>query len=112
MSAWPANSRTSCIVGAVADGVVDRGLAQLVDADAAAAQPRRVDAGGLAVFLDQPPGRLAVEVPAHQASAVGRQGPEERAFPVVLDAGRADVGQDGSGRVEQDLAALLVAVSR
>ena len=49
-------------------------LRKLVDADAAAAQPRRVDPGGLAVFLDQPPGGLAVEVPPDQAAASGVSG--------------------------------------
>ena len=44
----------------VADRVVDGRFAQGVDADAAASEPRRVDAGRLAIFLDQPPGRLAV----------------------------------------------------
>jgi len=37
----------------VADRVVDRRLAQRVNTDAAAAQPRRVDPGRLAIVLDQ-----------------------------------------------------------
>src|SRR5271157_6225708 len=47
----------------VADRVVDGRFAQGVDADAASSEPRWVDASRLAVFLDQPPGRLAVQVP-------------------------------------------------
>jgi hypothetical protein len=46
--------------GPVADGVVDGGLPERMDADAAAAQPIGVDARGAAVLLDQPPGGLAV----------------------------------------------------
>src|SRR5271157_1569749 len=48
-----------------------------VDADATTSQPRRVDAGRLAVFLDQPPGRLAVQMPSRQTQAVGTQRAEE-----------------------------------
>src|SRR5271157_251508 len=44
----------------VPDGVVDRRLAQRVDADTTGSQPRGIDAGGLAVFLDQPPWGFAV----------------------------------------------------
>ena len=83
-------------------------LRKRVDADAAAAQPDGVDAGGLAVFLDQPPGGLAVEVPADQARRVRRHRPEEGAFPVLPDAGSLDIGQDRPGGVEQDLPPLLV----
>src|SRR4051794_36318541 len=53
----------------VADRVVDRRLAERVDADAPTAQPVRVDAGGAAVLLDEPPGGLAVQVPAIEAAA-------------------------------------------
>jgi hypothetical protein len=49
--------------GAVADGVVDGGLAERVDANAPASQPVGVDARGSAVLLDQPPGGLPVQVP-------------------------------------------------
>jgi hypothetical protein len=62
----------------------------------------------VAVFLDQPPGGLAVEVPADQAGRVRRHRPEERSFLVVLDAGPSHVGQDRPGGVEQDLPSLLV----
>ena len=44
--------------GAVADGVVNRRLAERVNADAPAAQPVGIDARGPAVLLDQPPGGL------------------------------------------------------
>ena len=43
--------------------------------------PVGVDAGGTAVVLDQPPGRLAVEVPADQHAPRRCQRPEG-AFPV------------------------------
>ena len=85
-------------------------LRKLVDADAAAAQACRVDAGGLAVFLDQPPGHLAVEVPPLQHEAAGRQRAEEGPFAVVADAGACHVGQDRPGCIQQDLAAFLVAL--
>ena len=108
MSAWPANSRTSCIVAPLRMASLIAVLRKRVDADAAAAQPRRVDPGRLAVFLDQPPGGLAVEVPPLQAAAVRRHRPEERPFPVLPDAGSRHVGQDRPGGVEQDLPPLLV----
>ena len=56
--------------GAVADGIVASRLAQRMDADAASPEAGGVDAGG-AVFLDQPPRRLAVEVLASQPEPVG-----------------------------------------
>jgi hypothetical protein len=105
--------------GPVADGVVDRRFAQRVDADAAGSQPRRVDAGCLAVFLDQPPGRLAVQMPSRQPQAVGTQRAEEGAFLIVPDACPCQVGQERPRRVERDraipsnqLARLLKAEAR
>ena len=105
--------------GPVADGVVDRRLAQRVDADAPAPHPRGIDAGRLAVFLDQPPGRLAVQVPPRQPQAVGTQRAEEGALLVVPDACPCQVGQDRPRRVERDraipsnqLARLLKAEAR
>src|SRR5262249_43767438 len=53
----------------VPDGVVDGRLAQRVDADAAAAQPRWINPGRPAILLDEPPGGLAVEVPPLQVGA-------------------------------------------
>ena len=44
--------------GAVADGVVNGGLAERMNADAPATQPVGVDARGAAVLLGQPPGVL------------------------------------------------------
>src|SRR5271166_3033211 len=79
-----------------------------MDADAAAAQPRRVDPGRLAIFLDHAPGRLAVEVPPYQPQAVGTQRAEEGALPVILDAGLRHVGQHGPRGIKQDLPPLLV----
>jgi len=63
-----------------------------VDADAAAAQARWVDPGRLALFLDHPPGGLAVQVPPLEAATVWPHGPKERAFPVVPDTGLRHVG--------------------
>src|SRR5271157_5397137 len=80
-----------------------------MDTDAAAAQPLGINPGRLAVFLDHAPGGLAVHVPPLEAAAVWQQGPEERAFPVVLDAGLCHVSQDRPGRIEQDLPPFLVA---
>src|SRR6185437_5000961 len=71
--------------------------------------PSRVDPGRLAVFLDQPPGGLAVQVAADQVRRVRRHRPEQGTLAVVLDAGPPHVVQDRPGRVEQDLAALLIA---
>jgi hypothetical protein len=42
-------------------------------ADAAAAELPVVDAGGLAILLDQPPRRLAVDVPPREPKAAGCQ---------------------------------------
>ena len=80
-----------------------------MDADAAAAQPRRVDPGRLAIFLDQPPGRLAVEVPPLKplpSGVIGRKSGPSRSS---LMPARVDVGQDRPGGVEQDLPPLPVA---
>jgi hypothetical protein len=63
-------------LGAVADGVVNGCLAQRVDTDAAAPQPVGLDAGGQAVFLDQSPRRLPVQVAALKGEAARRQRPE------------------------------------
>src|SRR4051812_47629013 len=81
-----------------------------MDADAPASQPVGIDAGRAAVFLDQSPGRLAVEVPAFQGERVRRQGPEEGTFLVVLDPGSGDVSQDGTGGIQEDFAPLVVAL--
>ena len=67
-----------------------------------------VDPGRLAVFLDQPPGGLAVQVPADQPHRVRRHRSEERSLPVLPDAGPLHVGQDRPGGIEQDLPPLLV----
>jgi hypothetical protein len=85
--------------GAIPDGVVDGRLAQAVDAYAPAAEPPRVDTCGFAVFLDQAPRRLAIQVPGREPESAWRQGTEEGAFTVVLDAGRLDVGEDWPGGV-------------
>src|SRR4051812_29486480 len=79
-----------------------------MDTDATAAQPRRVDAGGLAVFLDQPPGGLAVEVASLPDQAAGRERAEEWTLPVIPDAGGGDVGQDRPRGGQQDLPPPLV----
>src|SRR5262249_30153490 len=84
--------------GAVPDRVVDDGLPQRVNTDAPASQPFGVDTGRLAVFLDQPPGGLAVEVPPDQTSPIRRHRPKEATFLVVMDAGPLHVGKDGTGR--------------
>ena len=68
MSAWPANSRTSCIVAPLRMASLIAVLRKRVDADAAAAQPVGVDPGRPAVLLHQPPGGLAVQVPPHEAA--------------------------------------------
>jgi hypothetical protein len=68
--------------------------------DAALPQAVGVDPGGPAVFLDQPPGRLAVEVSPLKSFAIGRERAEERPFLVLADAGLRHVGEQGSRRVE------------
>src|SRR5512135_2318730 len=94
--------------GAVANGVVDGGLAERMDADAPAAQPVRVDAGRLAVFLHEPPGGLAVQVPPLQPGAVRPHRPEQRPLLVVPDVRPLEIPPDRPRRVEQDLPPLLV----
>ena len=101
MSAWPANSRTSCMVAPLR-------MASLMAVlrkewmPMPRAQSFGVDAGGLAVFLDQTPGRLAVEMPPLKAAAVWRHRAEEGALPILPDAGACHIGQHRSGGVEQD----------
>src|SRR5262249_37045202 len=70
-------------LSAVADGVVDGGLAQRMDANASAAEPVGVDAGGPAILLHQPPRRLAVQVPPHERSPVGTELPKQRPLPIL-----------------------------
>src|SRR5271157_1926623 len=60
-----------------------------VDADAAGSQPRRVDAGRLAVFLDQPPGRLAVQMRLASPRPSGRSGRKRGASLSFLMLARA-----------------------
>src|SRR5512135_1251549 len=48
--------------GPVPDNVVDGGLAQRVNANTAAPQPRGIDAGRLTILLHEPPGGFAVQV--------------------------------------------------
>jgi hypothetical protein len=62
--------------GPVADGVVDRRFAQAVDADAPAAQPVRVDAGG----AGRPREELAVR-PSVASSSPAPRGPHR---PILL----------------------------
>src|SRR5204863_4583436 len=59
----------------VANGVVDRGLPQAMNPDAAAAQPVGVDARRLTILLDESPGGLAVQVPSDETGRVGRHRP-------------------------------------
>jgi hypothetical protein len=84
------------------------GLAQRVDADAAAAQAVEIDAGGAEVFLHQSPGHLAVEVPPLQSEPAGGELAERVAFRVVLDAGALDIGQHLAAGVEENRAAYFV----
>ena len=92
----------------VPDGIVDRRLPERMDADPSPSQPCGVDAGRLAVFLDQPPGGLAVQVPPHQPGPVRAHGPKQRPLLVLTDPCSGHVGQDRPGRVQQDLSPLPV----
>src|SRR5271157_957636 len=94
--------------GPVADGIVDGGLPQRMDADTPAAQPVGVDARGPAVLLDEPPGGLAVQLPPRQPGAVRFHGPEQRPLLVVPDARALEICPDRPRGIEQDLVALLV----
>ena len=67
------------------------------------------DPGCLAVFLDQTPGRLAVEVPTFQAGAVRCHRPEEGALPIIPDASLLHIGEDWPCRIEQDFPPFSVA---
>ena len=89
--------------GTVADGVVDGGLAERMNADAPAAQPVGVDARGAAVLLDQPPGGLAVQVPPLQPGAVRLHRPKQEPLLIISDVRASDVSQDRPRRVKQDL---------
>jgi hypothetical protein len=94
----------------VADRIVDRRLAQRVNPDPSAPQPPRIDPSCLAVFLHQPPGGLAVQVPPLQPGPVGPHGPEQGPLLVLSDASLCHVGQDRPRRVQQDLSPLLVSL--
>src|SRR5208283_2929497 len=92
MSAWPANSRTSCIVAPLriasllavvrSEGCRCRGCPAAMGRSR---PPRNI-------FLDHPPGGLAVQVPPLEAATVWPHGPKERAFPVIPDTGLRHVG--------------------
>src|SRR5262249_20917179 len=62
--------------GPISDGVVDGGLPKRVDADPPAPEPVGVHAGGPAVFLDEPPGGLAIQVPPDEPTRIRGQRPK------------------------------------
>src|SRR5262245_44758707 len=94
--------------GTVSNGIVNRSLPETVNPDPPTPQPLGIDARREAVFLHEPPGGLAVEVPPHEAAAVRRHGPEQRPLLVLADAGSRHVGKDRPRGIKQDLSPLLV----
>src|SRR5271166_6115597 len=94
--------------GPVPDGVVDRRLAQRMNADATTSQPPRLDPGRFAVLLHEPPGRLSVQVPPLHTTSIRFHGPKQGPLLVFANASSRHVSQDRPGCIKHDLPPLLV----